>query len=137
MVSIRLKGSIGGFEMVFMKSVYRFDHAVTGKFSFSFGEVELSVVFWEDTAHVLLPNDKTTLWSVVKEEKELLQFLKTLTTLKITQLQFVIRFKQSDLTREGRMVGKTGLDFDNATTVVVSQPATCTPTPYALPFGSR
>lgn len=127
--------------MVSIERVFQYDHALTAKFVFSFGKIELSAVFWEDVVHVLLPDDKDTLWKVVKEEKELFEFLKTLAPEncpEIRVLQFVIRYGKSDLTRGVRTKGKTGLDWENATHELIrQQPSTQTPSPYVLPFGSR
>ena len=120
--------------MVVIEGETVYTHSFQAGFRFSFGIVRLSVAFFHEFAYIVVPDDKQVLWKIVKEEKELFAYLRTLHQ-GAEKFQFVIRYGNS----AGDVKGQTIMRPDLATheRVHVDGPVTMSPTSYNLPFGAR
>jgi len=111
-----------------------YTHSFQAEFRFSFGTVRLSVAFFNEWAYIVLPDNKETLWKIVKEESELFDYLKTLRK-DTEKFQFIIRFGDSADCGDGHTIIRP--DLATHERVIVDGPVTESPTPYSLPFGAR
>lgn len=105
-----------------------YSHAFQATMQFSFGRVRLSIAFFDEWVYVVVPDDRELRLKIAKEQTELMEFLVRIRP-ETTKMLFIPTYGDQGAGTDGQEIKKVEQDK--------AGPATQSPSPYQLPFGSR